>query len=207
MHEPLLSQAALPAPVSVCGIPLRPYSLGHELFLIRERNGFMFDFDEQGRRKKTLPEVFHADIFEAVWICSSTFEECRSAYSSWLYLPKLWLLKRKVQKCDVAAEAQAFRDYRDSGNLEFPMSDIREPSKGKDAARTPGAPFILRLNQFLITHCRKTEEQAWDYPVGLAKMRWAALWEQEGGLRLYNEENAKIDAMLSAATEEAKCQA
>ncbi len=36
MHSPLLAQAALPAPTVVCGMLLRPFSLGHELLLIRE---------------------------------------------------------------------------------------------------------------------------------------------------------------------------
>lgn len=38
MHEPLLSRAAAPTKTVVLGLLMRPYSLGHELFLLREDN-------------------------------------------------------------------------------------------------------------------------------------------------------------------------
>ncbi len=47
-----------------------------------------------------------------------------------------------------------------------------------------------------MSHLRLTESQAWDYPLGLAKMRWACHWEQESGLDIYNAHDAVFDAFV-----------
>jgi hypothetical protein len=197
MHEPLFSRAALPAPAAVCGIPLRPYSLGHELFLIRELNPFV-----------TGEEVLPGDLMQAVWVCSSTFEECRDAHASWLYLLKVWLVSRRIKKCDFKSETTAFRAYRADGSLEFKLSEIATPNNAP-TPRPAGAPWLLRLHQFMVSQYRLTISQAWDFPLGEAKMRWASFWEQEGGLNIYNEHDASFDAYI--AEQEAKgakqCQA
>jgi hypothetical protein len=51
---------------------------------------------------------------------------------------------------------------------------------------------------------RMSETQAWDYPVGLAKMRWAAYWEEQAGLEVYNEDNAEMDRLASEPLPEDK---
>jgi hypothetical protein len=191
MHEPLLALAALPAPARVCGIPLRHYSLGHELFLIREHSAFFFG-----------GHVLPGDLLQAIWICASDYEGCQRSQDSWLYLPKLWLLRRAVERSVKRKifdrEVAAFREYRESGCLEFPLSDVVRP--GAPTPRSPGTPFILRLQQFLMVTLRMGEAEAWDYPVGMAKMRWAAHWEQEAGLEVYNEDNAEMDRQMNEAT-------
>lgn len=190
MHEPLLALAALPAPAAVCGIPLRPYSLGHELFLIREQSPFVFGGD-----------VLPGDLLNALWICSGTFEDARDAIHSWSYLPKIWLYKRRVNRCHLEWESTAFRAYRADGLLEFPLSEIANANSGP-TPRLPGSPSILRLNQFLMTHCGKTEAEAWDYPAGLAKMRWQSFYEQEGAITVRNFHDEAFDQYI--AEQEAK---
>jgi hypothetical protein len=168
MHEPLLAQAALAANPRIYGLPLRDYSLGHELFLIRENSAFLFGGEPQPK-----------DIFEAVWICSSTWTDLLRCKSSFFYIPQLCLLKRAAQKINripggFEKAVATFKAYREQGCSEFPMSDTIRPDRQKSTSRDPGTPFILRLQQFLMLNFRLTEAQAWDYPVGLAKMRWAA---------------------------------
>jgi hypothetical protein len=184
MHEPLLALAALPAPAAICGIPLHPYSLGHELYLTREQSPFVFG-------GTVLPE----DLFDATWICSSTFNELRAAPHRFSYIPKLWLTRRRFRRCNHELEIEAFRNYRDSGSLELPLSDIANPDAGP-APRPPGAPFILRLHHFMVTHYRLSIDQAWDFPCGEAKMRWAAHWEQEGGLSIKNYHDEDFDRFV-----------
>jgi len=183
MHEPLLARAALPAPTKVCGIPLRPYSLGHELLLVAEASPFL-----------TGGGVFPGDLLTAIWICSSTFEGAKRSQNSWLYLPRLWLTKRMVAKAcakNLDRESAAFVEYREEGILELPLSDVMEP--GEKTPRTPGSPYILRLHQFLVERLRKSEADAWDYPVGLAKIRWSTYYEEQHGLKVYNEDNVEMD--------------
>jgi hypothetical protein len=188
MHEAALSRAALPAATRIAGIELRPYSLGHELFLIRENSPFIFGGTVQP-----------GDIFEAILICSATFDGLKRARESFLYLPILWLLKRRVSKCNLELAEKSLQEYRESGCLELPISDNIRPERINN--RDPGTPFILRLHQFLVLKFRLTESEAWDYPVGLAKMRWAAFWEQEGGLDVQNWFDAHIEEVKRKANE------
>ena len=53
-----------------------------------------------------------------------------------------------------------------------------------------------------MTQLRITETAAWDYPLGLAQMRWQAHWEQEGSIEVWNE--ADIRHLEFVAAEEAK---
>src|SRR4051812_47664580 len=110
MHEPLLAKAALPAPTRICGIPLRPYSLGHELFLIRESNPFAVG-----------GPILPGDLQEAIWICAMTFKACRRAHASLMYLPALmalkWRVGRSVKRGHIIGDISAFRAYRADGCL------------------------------------------------------------------------------------------
>lgn len=161
---------------------LHPYSLGHELWLIRESNSVL---------RGTLE-----GLPAAVLICCQTWEQLHSMRGDHLLSLKLWLWKRRTRKLDPSAELKKFLAYRDEGLLEFQISQMTRPDRGP-SPRLPGAPFVLRLQQWLMTHLRKTEAKAWDYPAGLAKMRWAAHWEQEGGLDIYNANEEQEDAFIS----------
>jgi hypothetical protein len=108
---------------------------------------------------------------------------------------KLWLWGRRTRKMSIAGELEKFLAYRADGLLEFPISQVARSDRGN--ARLPGTPFILRLQQWLMSHFDLSEAAAWDYPVGLAKMRWAAHWEQEGGLDVYNAHEAEADASIA----------
>lgn len=209
MHESALSRAALPAPTVCLGMLLHPYSLGHELWLIRESNATLRGSIDG------LPG--------AVLICSQTWDELKAMRSDHLLglKLKLWNWRTRRAKLNLADELTKFLEYRTEGLLEFPISQVARADRGN--ARMPGTPFILRLQQWLMLTLRLTEAQAWDYPVGLSKLRWAAHWEQEGGLDVYNAHEAEADehvaywesqggpgAMKKAAAEaakEAKCPA
>ena len=226
MHEPALSRAALPAPVVCLGMLLRPYSLGHELWLIRESNAALRGSIDG------LPA--------AVLICSQTWDELRRMRSDHFLGFKLWIWRRRMKRLEksftrivankrelksakisvnsreelLGKELATFLAYRAEGLLELPISQVARSDRAMP--RLPGCPFILRLQQWLMTHFHLTESAAWDYPVGLAKMRWAAHWEQEGGLDIYNAHEAESDAQIeyweslggpsAMRLKEAKCQ-
>ena len=101
MHEPALSRAALPAPVVCLGMLLRPYSLGHELWLIRESNAALRGSIDG------LPA--------AVLICSQTWDELKAMRSDHLLSLKLWLWKRRTRKLNRETELSAFLSYRAEG--------------------------------------------------------------------------------------------
>jgi hypothetical protein len=189
MHESALARAALPAPTRCLGRELLPYSLGHELWLIRENNPVLRGGLEG------LPG--------AVFICSRTWTELLEVRSHrWLALDMaLWRWRIRARLSTFDAQLSIFLAYRNEGLLEFPISTIVRPDRGP-SQRLPGTPFILRLQQWLMETLGKSEAQAWDYPVGLAKMRWAAHWEAQGGVDVYNAHDAEFDAYV--AEQEAK---
>lgn len=181
MHESALALAALPAATLIQRTPLLPYSLGHELFLIREGNAFLCGGTPTRK-----------DLLQAVWICSNTWTENTASKDSWLDYFKAKLIARRFKKCDLAYCIQQFWDYLKSGSLHFPLSDIPRLDR-PSAGRIPGAPFILQLHDFIMRRIGLTEALAWDYPVGLAKMRWAAHWEREGSLDIYGPQDEAFD--------------
>lgn len=190
---------------------LRPYSLGHELWLIREGNSLV-------GQASSLSAIDHLPA--AVLICCQSWEELKRMRSDHLLGLKLWLWNRRIKSRinreftrinanengdsrSLASirgyqeqELAKFISYRNEGLLEFPCSQVTRADRGP-SPRLPGTPFILRLQQWLMTHLQLTESSAWDYPVGLAKMRWAAHWEQEGGLEIYNAHEEQEDAFIA----------
>ncbi len=196
MHERLLSEAALPAPTVVLGLLMRPYSLGHELFLIREQSSVLNPDD-------VLPD----DLARAAFICSNTWAENKRIHTDWLTGLKLTLLKRKITPLNLEPEVEAIREYISRAMSVLPVSEIIKP--GQTESRPQGTPILLRLVQFLMLKLRLTEEQAWDYPHGLACMHWQAFWEGEGRMEIYNENEFSFDNYVRAEREKEaqQCQA
>lgn len=180
MHEAAFARAALPATTQVLGMVLRPYSIGHDLFIQRE----------------ALESPTNANLIQSVLICCHGWTEARRLSGDWLLGLKLRIWGRRLRKVDWPREREKFEQYRIEGCLEFRLSEIIRPGRAP-RSRPPGAPFLLRLHQFLVTRLHKTEAEAWDYPLGLAKMQWAAYWEEEGGLQIYNWEDAEHDAFVA----------
>lgn len=195
MHEPLLAKAAKPAPMVCLGLLLKPYSLGHELCLIESGNP-LTEFDLCPKR----------DLLDAVLTCSQSWQENQCMVFDPLIRLKLWIWKRRCARFSFALELARFIAYRNNGSLELPPSELPR----KESGRQLGSPFLLRLNQWLVLTLRLSEDHAWDYPYGLAKIRWAAYWEEEGGLDIYNQHEAQFDrfvAQQEARGREAICRA
>ncbi len=197
MHEPLLALAALPAPTIVCGLLLRPFSLGHQLYLIRENPVF----SGSAVHGSTVTDTEFAALIAAVLICSQSWDESRRMTQDRLLPLKLWIWKRRLRRAvnreplNRITWLLTFHRYLEAGAIEFPLSEIARPDR-PSVSRSPGCPFLLRLHSWIMRELRLTESQAWDYPLGLAKMRWACHWEQESGLDIYNAHDAVFDAFV-----------
>lgn len=172
---------------------MRPYSLGHELHLLRESNPFLSGVGENAKRE---------DLAEAVLICNQTFEERRRMSSDLLLPLKLGAWRWRMRGSDWKSQVQAFIEYRQDGMRELPPSNTPRPDSSP--GRSAGAPFILRLYQFLVVEMHVptiyqhpiTREvlTPWDHPYGLAQMQFAAHWEERGSFDIYNQQDAIHDA-------------
>ena len=161
---------------------LRPYSLGHELWLIREQNPLALEVGGDVTAKALL---------EAALICSQSHAECERMSRDWFLPLKLKLWTRRIQKgrFNYFDELESFRIHQASCSVSFKCSRPSRPTP----SRAMGTPFVLRLNQFLIEILRLTEAQAWDYPFGLAQMRFQAHHEEQGALEVENPHDASFD--------------
>lgn len=175
MHDAAYSQAALPAPARVLGLNLRPYSLGHELWLIREQNPLAVQSGE------TVASKLVAALPAAVLFCSQTFEQISAMNRDRFISLKLWLWNLRLRRHDGLSELASFLEYRTRGSLAFPD----EPADGRQSSRPLGAPFLLSLYNYLRA-AGDTDSGAWNHPYGLAQMRYAAWLETEGHLKIKN---------------------
>lgn len=189
MHDAAFARAVLPAPATILGLPLRPYSIGHELHLLRE-NSPLLQLDSPlptlQSALPTLPDPRVALSYAAL-VCCNTWRENQRLNHDWFIRPKLalWRLRLRLGRVDFTRETLAWLAYRDAGSLEFPLSHVSRPDR--KPSRPPGAPFPLRILQFVILHLGIREPDAYDYPYGLAKMHWATYWETQDGLEIHNE--------------------
>ena len=173
--------------MQVLGLAMRPYSLGHELWLIRQSNPFALFAESPSHL--TVPAKFP----EAVLICSQSFEEAGAMNSDWLIRLKLKLWNRRTAHMNLFTEADIFRKYQSEGALRFPCNP---PKQSSDSApsRYVGAPFLIRVHQFLVMNFRLTQNEAWDFPFGLAQMYHAAWLEQNNQSEIKNEQDIQVDA-------------
>ena len=198
MHEAALASAALPPPTVVLGLLLQPYSLGHELFLIREGNPLAFALRPIGHL------ATRSQLAQSVLICCQGWDANRNQWRDRLSGLKLRLWRWRVRKSDLAGEVAAFLDYQANGCLEFPPSPAVTDTKMETPARAAGTPFILRIHQFLTIRLGLSQSQAWDYPYGLGVMQWEAWHESGGTMHILNAEEAEHLAFVERMEKEEK---
>lgn len=185
MHEWAFANAALPSPVTILGLNLRPFSLGHELWLIREGSSLAFTSNQK-------PNA--VDLPYAALVCSETFDELHGMNRDRFVALKLMLWRWRIARMqkrgmDLIQRMNRFLEYRNAGCAEFPG----ELPTNLSNARPLGAPYLLRLHNFVWLKLGKTESEAWDYPYGLAKMRYAEYLEGLGCWNIKGEYELEYD--------------
>jgi len=190
VHERTYAEAVLPSETFVLGLRMRPYAIGHELWLTRQGNPILGTGPVEPR---------HA--YEAALICSEDWAGTLRLNRDPFLPAKIRLWKWRTRKYDLSLEVAEWRNYREAGSLAF---RLHETANGKRQSRSPGAPFLLRLVRMLMTQHRLTEAQALDYPLGLAQMHYEAWLEEEGAVEIWNEADQQFEDYIRER--EAKCQ-
>jgi hypothetical protein len=129
--------------------------------------------------------------------CSQTWDENRTA-DHWRNF-KIWLWKRRARKMDMAAELAKFQAY-----LNGPSSPVTEPATTSDPVRPPGAPWLLRVRQFLQSKLGMSYSEAMDFPFAAAAWEYAAFYESEGGLKIQNDEDRDFLSWVDEQEEKRK---
>jgi hypothetical protein len=190
MHELLFCDAVRPARVSILKLPMRAYSLGHEVILHSRRNALVTLGEKEFA--KLAGEEQRTAIILAADVCCQSWEEYHTDYSAEdkAALDAKWeTWKKAIANADYPLAIAEFRIYRLDGAQTFPTEEM--PSTDGEF-RYFGQPELASLFNFLTITCGLPETAAWDYPLGLARMRRLAWLESEGNARITNAVEAEI---------------
>jgi len=181
-------KAALPDRHTVLGVPLQPFSIGHQLLLERLRSPFAFV-------EPAAPE----DLFIALLVCSQSHAEAAETLNS-PELPSIvsgftkailraatkplhWWQRRKP--VDLAAKLAAFEAYLAAARA---IPEFEWNSDPTTELVTLGSHPLHVLKITLMSKLHFTEEQALNCPYALAHWNHATLNEVNGRLSLIDRQ-------------------
>lgn len=181
------ADAARQSPVRILRLPMLPYSLGHEIILLNERNALaVLPFAEFNALP--LIERIRA-VVRAAQVCCRTWKENQSL------LPWLWLWSLLNRNADIESAIITFQKYRLAGST-FPLPPEKESDEianGKEDGRQLGSELLTRLANFT---SRKYSafgfESAFDFPFGLGLHLYFTELEMEGRMRIENAKERQI---------------
>jgi hypothetical protein len=169
--------AAVPEPVTLLGLRLRPFSLGHVIILI----GGQPDFN---------------DLAASVFVCSQTYADGLASFndpdlprfmSKWAaklmgisWLTKLGLSKPKL--IDFPAKCAAFAKYIEDGS-KMPAYDYNP-----DEVRSMECPGAQLVKASLMSEMNFTETELLDRPWGLCLWDYVTLKAIKGRVRIWEKD-------------------
>ena len=216
MHEICFAEVACPQKHVVLNLPLRNFSIGHRILLLRQRNPLLWADETFFNQLIFQDQVMW--LVEAVFICATSFAErirleqpsvlgWRQALN-WLDV-KGWHWRRG--KTDWAAETAKFHNYLNASRVITEYNEQRDgfpflPCTRSDDAkgRSLGAPYEALLIQFLVGQglCRG-EAEALEYPYGAAVAHYLTYREKEGALKIINAEEFDFEESCRERDEKA----
>ena len=202
VHEFAFSDVVCPDRRVVLEVPLRDFSIGHRLILLKQRNPLLWqpvaDFN-------SLPLADRSYwLMEAVYVCAQSFayrQKLEKDPSRWLLWGNAWRVwrwhrrHRHYQAADWNRETVKFREYLDSTRLVTAFSEKQEGIPFLPVApventpgRTLGGPYDAALIQFLVRQLGLTMAGALEFPLALAQVHFLTWLEREGNLKILNAE-------------------
>lgn len=221
-HDLAFAGAARPTPVVILGLPLLPYSLGHELTLASQLNPVL----AEPSAFATLDPMDQAvALTRAAYICACTWKELnpgpftfRGWFRTWRFT-RAWHWKQfgvlGKKRPNYAVEAVKMASYRHDG-MTFPeeadpaIVKIARHLAGGDKedgapGRMLGGPHNARLLLFLIEGGLYTElgySTPYDVPYGFANYLYRVKLEEAGRANIENAHERELAEKLSALKDE-----
>jgi hypothetical protein len=194
MHEFLFADAARPLPWSCLRLPLRTYSIGHELLLIQQRNPLICLTQEEFNALPALEQI--VALRRAVMVCSRDW----SGNQKTERFVRLWVWWCD-RTCNYPLEIANFRNYLAAAHQDFPPPNERADevcanTKGYEPMRTMrgrtyGSPHLARLMLFVESRLDSLgihSKLVYDAPMALANQLYVTHLEVDGSCRVENHE-------------------
>ena len=192
MHDATFAAATRPARFAVLGLPMLPYSIGHELLLLSKGNPILFD----GFEKLNEVEQCRA-VIQAVLICSRDWQDNQKPHR-WL---RLWRWMNR--KANYPLAIADFKNYRAAGSLFPPVPDetvsmmaAQEPPDENKKGRELGSPYMARLYSFVAAMPEREisihGKTPFDFPFGFANFLYLTSMELDGAARIENRKEAEV---------------
>jgi hypothetical protein len=198
MHERAFAKSLVPRRRRVLGLPLLPFTIGHELWLTARGNPLVTD------SWKFTPAEGRAALSEAVLVCANRWSELGAWNSGLLNRLGLAVWLARMRRVELEPELLKFRDYLDEAYEPVPTMSLHTAELSPHEA---GAPAPLRLLQFLTRDCRLGEIDALDYPLAAARWRFCAWQESNGVFRIKNRHDYEFDEFVERMEAEASAAA
>lgn len=196
MHDLIFCQSFQPPEVTLLGLKLHNYTIGHEIALIRQGNPLVTysekSFDELPADAKRLAVVM------AVNVC------CKKNRVS------QWLMGIRSHNVPLNGTIATIRQYLTLGSQDLPLAKM--PRTQGVPFHYFGAPELARLLNYVTGSHQKMIDAHFggsplNFPFGLAKMLYSAHLESEGNIWVKNQQDMWRDEPKKDGTPAAKAEA
>ena len=164
--------AAIPEPVTLLGLRLRPFSLGHVILLHRVESAFVTGSDPD-----------YSDLALSVFICANKYQDAVSAFDD-KKLPKFmkkWA--KKLGVIDLQKKSDEFAEYIKNGSkiphYSFNPADLTESK----------IESVHAVQLALISKTTLTEKEILDRPWGRCLHDFVAMRAMAGEIKLSERED------------------
>jgi hypothetical protein len=183
--------AAVPEPVRVLGLELKPFSLGHFITLNRFGSAFVSEGDFTADLKdKDQLKALRAEIIFAAVICHFPFNDFYEFIRQKDFLPQLRKLGREVGLFSVKEKAKLLQDYIKEAS-EMP-GYVMEDEPGKS-----GAHWAHTVLASAVSHCGYARDEALNAPLRQVLWDFMKHAESNGAVTLLSEQEMEQIASLN----------
>ena len=179
--------ACHPDPVTILGVRVRPFTLGHAHLLARMESPFIADGEDGEPQPPAIGDVvLGVEICQRDYAAACAFLEQDNAARIIEKTARKWLKRNRAE--DDVSPISEFIHY-----ISHAAQGPRFWVEQKQAAKS-GADWLQSLKLGLLKTGRSVAE-AMDTPLGEAMWDYAAYWESEGAVKLHTDSD---DALLEA---------